>query len=88
MDPERRALIEKFFRKARLVVMIDKSPAVEIGYRKGEFIIDVKSPILLMSLGLDMHLLRKGNEKSVIRRAIKEMGFGIKLRYKLLEMEL
>ena len=87
MDPERRELIEKFFRKARLVIMIDKSAAVEIGYSKGEFLIDVKNPMLLMSLGLDMHLL-KNRGKSVIRKAIKDMGFKIRLRYKLFEVEL
>jgi hypothetical protein len=88
MEPERRELIEKFFRKARVVVMIDKSAVVEIGYRKGAFMIDVKNPVLLMGIGLDLKLLSRSKGKSVIRKAIKEMGFGLKLRYGRLEFDL
>lgn len=88
MDPKRKELIEKFFKKASVVIMMDKAPAVEICYNKGEFIIDVKNPLLLMGLGLDLDLLKKDKSKSVIRKAIKDMGFKIKLRYKLFEIEL
>jgi hypothetical protein len=89
MDPGRKHLIEKFFRKANVAIMIDKTPAVEISYRKGEFIIDVKNPLLLMGLGIDLDMFKKkDDQKSVIRKAIKEMGFKIKLRYKFFEIEL
>jgi hypothetical protein len=88
MDPERKDMIEKFFKKASVVIMMDKTPAVEICYKKGEFIIDVKNPLLLMGLGLDLDLLKKDNKKSVIRKAIKNMGFKIKLKYKMFEIEL
>jgi hypothetical protein len=88
MDSKRKELVEKFFKKASIAILIDKSPAVEIGFRKGEFIIDVKNPILLMGLGLDIAMLRKDKGKSVIRKAIKDMGFKIKLRYKLFEIDL
>ena len=88
MDPGRKHLIEKFFKKANVAIMIDKTPAVEVSYRKGEFIIDVKNPLLLMGLGLDLDMFKKKDDKSVIRKAIKEMGFKIKLRYKFFEIEL
>lgn len=89
MDPKRKELIEKFFRKAKIAVTIDKSTAVEISCKKGEIIIDVKNPILLMGLGIDLDLLKKKDKKnSVIRKAIKEMGFKLKLRYKFFEIDL
>lgn len=89
MDPKRKEMIEKFFRKAKIAVTIDKATAVEIGYSKGEIIIDVKNPLLLMGLGLDLDMLKKKDKKdSVIRKAIKEMGFKLKLRYKFFEIEL
>ena len=88
MDPKRKELIEKFFRKARVVIMINDSPVVEVGYKKGVFTIDVKNPILLMGLGLDLKLLSRDEKKSVIRKAIKDMGFEIKLKYGRLEIDL
>ena len=88
MDQERRELLEKFFKKARVVVMIDDYPVVEIGYRKGDFIIEVKNPLLLMGLGLDLKLLSRDKKNSVIRKAIKDMGFGLKLKYGRLEFDL
>ncbi len=88
MDPKRMELIEKFFGKARLVIMIDESAVAEVNYKKGEFTIDVKKPLPLMGLGIDMQLLKTGKEKSVIRKAIKDLGFRIKLKYKLLEIEI
>jgi hypothetical protein len=88
MDPKRREMIEKFFKKASVVVMVDKSPAVEICYNKGEFTVDVKNPLLLMGLGFDLDLLKRDDKKSVIRKAIKDMGFKIKLKYKMFEIQL
>ena len=82
-------MIEKFFKKASVAVMVDKSPAVEISCKKGDIIIDVKNPLLLMGMGLDMDMLKKKDKKgSVVRKAIKELGFKIKLRYKFFEIEL
>lgn len=85
----RRDLIDKFFRKAGLVVMIDNKPAIEVSCKKDVLTIDVKNPLLLMGLGLDMNILKKRDEKnSVIRKAIKELGLKIKLRYKFFEIDL
>ena len=89
MDQGRKEIIEKFFKKASIAIMIDKAPAVEISHRKGEIVIDVKNPLLLMGLGIDLDVFRKKDDKnSVIRKAIKEMGFKIKLKYKFFEIEL
>ena len=88
MDKKRKDLIEKFFKKASIAIMIDKSPAVEVKYMDGVFVIDVKNPLLLMGLGLDLDLLKRDNKNSVIRKAIKEMGFKITLRYKVFEIDL
>jgi hypothetical protein len=88
MDSSKRELIENFFKKAEIVVMIDKSPAVQVSCKKGDIIIDVKNPMLLMGLGLDLDMLKGDKKKSVIRKAIKEMGFKIKLRYKFFEIDL
>jgi hypothetical protein len=89
MNPPRKELIENFFKKASVVVMIDKTPAVEVSCKKGEIVIDVKNPLLLMGLGLDLNMIKKKDEKrSVIRKAIKEMGFKLKLRYKFFEIDL
>ncbi len=88
MEPSRKEMIEKFFRRANIVVNIDKSPVAEVSCKKGVLLIDVKNPLLLMSLGLDMDFLKKREKKSVIRKAVREMGFRIKLRYKLFEVEL
>ncbi len=89
MDKERKDFLEKFFKKASVVVMIDKSPSVEVTFSKGVFTINVKNPLALMGLGLDLDMLKsKDNKKSVIRKAIKDMGFKIKLRYKFFEIDL
>jgi hypothetical protein len=89
MDKERIDFLEKFFKKASVVVKIDKSDAVEVTFSKGVFTIDVKNPLALMGLGLDLDMLKsKDNKKSVIRKAIKDMGFKIKLRYKFFEIDL
>ena len=85
----RKDFIEKFFRRAGLAVMVDGKPAIEVKCSKGVFIIDVKNPLLLMGLGLDLDMLRKKDDKkSVVRKFIKDMGFKIKLRYKFFEIDL
>ncbi len=85
----RKELIEKFFRKAKITVTIDESDVVEISHRKGEIIIDIKNPFLLMGLGIDLDMLKKkkDSQNSVIRKFIKELGFKIKVRYKFLEFD-
>ena len=87
MDSSKKKLMENFFKKANIVVMVDKSPAIDISYKKGAIIIDVKDPLLLMGLGLDMNMFKKDDKNSVIRKAIKDMGFKIKLKYKFFEIE-
>jgi hypothetical protein len=88
MEQARKEMIEKFFRKASIAVMIDKSPAAEILLKNGEFIIDIKNPLLVMGLGLDLNLLKQSKKKSVFRKALKDLGFKIKIRYKFFELEL
>jgi hypothetical protein len=42
-----------------------------------------------MGLGLDLDMLKRNDKKkSVFRKAIKEMGFKLKLRYKFFEIDL
>ena len=88
MEPSRKEMIEKFFRKATIAVMIDDNQAAEIILRKNEFIIDIKHPLLVMGLGLDLDLLKQKKKGSVFRKALRDVGFKIKLKYKFFELEL
>ena len=89
MNKAKKELIENFLKKANILINIGNSPAIEIAYKKGEIVIDVKNPMLLMELGIDFDFLKKSDKKeSVIRKCLKELGFRIKLRYKFFQVEL
>jgi hypothetical protein len=85
-------MIENFFKRGSIIIDVDGSPAAEVKLKKDVILIEVKNPILLMSLGLDLDMIHmsfgKDKGKSVIRKVIKDMGYKIKLRYKLFELDL
>ena len=89
MDPKKRELIKKFFEKANVIVEIDGKPSVDIRLQKDTIVIDVKHPLALMGLGLDLDMLKRDKGKdSVIRKTIKDLGYKIKLKYKFFEIDL
>jgi len=89
MDPKKQELLEKFFSKANVIVEVDGKPSVEINFKEKTIIIDIKNPLALMGLGLDMDMLKKDKGKdSVIRKMIKDLGYKIKLKYKFFEIDL
>ncbi len=89
MGQSGKEIIKEFLEQAGITVMIDDTSAAEVSCSNGIFMIDVRNPMLIMNMGLDLDFLRKRKKgKSIFRKAIKEMGFRIKLRYKLFEIDL
>ena len=89
MDQKKREMIEKFFKKASVIIEVDGKPSVTVNLKGNTILIDVQNPLALMSLGLDLDMIKKDNGKgSVIRKTIKDMGYKIKLKYKFFEFEL
>jgi hypothetical protein len=85
------SLVKEIFKmisgKAHFYLYVSGKPAVEIILHKREIIADIKNPILAIELGLHS-LGKKGKLNSYLLRMIKAAGFKVKVKYKMLELEI
>ncbi len=72
--------------RAHFMVFLGKYPAAEIELKDKEIDIQIKNPVLAVELGIE-ELLSKNVDISFLKK-IKEMGYKIRIKYKILEVEL
>jgi hypothetical protein len=92
------SILETIFGKVHFVVTVGNKPAIEIKLHNKEILIDIKNPILAIEFGLE-ELLEymprdKGGNKgdgespeSMLKK-LKSMGYTIKVKYKIFELDL
>jgi imidazoleglycerol phosphate synthase glutamine amidotransferase subunit HisH len=75
--------------KVHFYLTVGSVPAIEVILKDKEIVADIKNPLLAIELGV-MHLLKggKGKSGSSLLKQIKGSGYRIKVKYKMLEMEL
>lgn len=87
MPKEKRTLLEDFLGRSSLTLRVDGKEALDISVRKREIIVDIKSPVDIMELGMK-GLTEKKSGMLVFLKALKLMNYKVILRYKKLELEL
>jgi hypothetical protein len=83
------SILEILTGKIHIYLSVGGSPAVEIVIRdkEKEIVADIKNPILAIELGLQQIATKKKMDSYVLNR-IKDAGYKIKVKYKMLEMEI
>jgi len=80
--------IEKIHGKIHFVILIKNKPALEVRLRDKDIIVDVKNPVLALTLGME-ELMKKKEEKNIgFINELKKHGYRIKVRYKMFKFEL
>ena len=81
-------ILEMITGKVHLYITVGDSPAVEVILKDKEIIADIKNPVLAFEFGIDQMLKRRAPRDSFILKRVKNSGYKVKIRYKLLEIEL
>lgn len=79
-------ILEKLTGEVHFYIFVGDNPAVEIKITEDEIILEIKNPLLAAELALDELLHRKKTPAGLEK--IKDMGYKIKIKYKMVEMEL
>ncbi len=74
--------------KVHFMIYMGNTPAAEIEMKDKEVMVDIVNPIALVELGIEEFISKKGTQDIEVIKRIKEAGYRIKIRYKMLEMEL
>jgi len=74
--------------KAHFMIYMGNNPAAEIEMKDKEIMVDIVNPVALVELGIEEFISKKGTQDIEVIKKIKEAGYRIKIRYKMLEMEL
>lgn len=71
------------------MIMVGNKPAIEVKLHDREIIIDVKNPVLAIELGLEEYFGDvKNKPRGSLRKKLKSMGYKIKIKYKIFELDL
>lgn len=71
------------------MIMVGNKPAIEVKLHDREIIIDVKNPVLAIELGLEEYFGDvKNKSRGSLRKKLKSMGYRIKVKYKIFELDL
>lgn len=74
--------------RVHFMLYMGKTPAAEIEVKDKVVIVDIVNPIAAVELGIEEFLSRKGTQDIDIIKKVREAGFKIKIKYKMLEMEI
>ena len=82
-----RNILEMVQGKVHFYLYVGGSPAVEIIMRNKEIIAEIKNPLLALELGLQQFATNMKSDSYIIDQA-KKAGYKIKVKYKMLEIEM
>ncbi len=81
------SFLESFGGRVHFMVLVGTEPALEIKLRDKDIVVEVKNPLLAVEFGLQ-ELAKGGKIDSRIFREIKKLGYRIKIKYGILELDL
>lgn len=75
------------------MVLVGNKPAIELKMEDKDIIVDIKNPILAIELGLEEFFISHGDKKKKseaddILKKLKKAGYTIKIKYKILELDI
>jgi hypothetical protein len=79
-------ILETVFGKVHFMVFVGESPALEVNMHDKEITVEIKNPVLAMEMGLEG--LAKKNSMGSTMKKLKAMGYTIKIKYKIFELDL
>ena len=82
-----RNILEMMRGKVHFYLFVGGSPAVEIIMHNKEIIAEIKNPLLALELGLQQITTNRKSDSYILKQA-KKAGYKIKVKYKMLEIEL
>lgn len=81
-------ILKTLIGRAHFMIYMGKSPAAEIEIKDKVIVADIVNPIAAVELGIEEFLSRNGTQDIDVIKKIKEAGYKIKIKYKMLEMDL
>jgi len=83
------SILETVFGRVHFMVLVGNKPAIEIKLKDREIIIDVKNPILAVELGIEEFLeMKEKRKQGSLLKKLKSMGYKIRVKYKIFELDL
>ncbi len=92
------SILETVFGKVHFMVLVGNKPAIEVSLHDRDITVDIKNPVLAIELGLEEFFggaMGGGQGKKVpsespesMLERIKSMGYRIRIKYKMLELDL
>jgi hypothetical protein len=80
-------ILEMIQGKVHFYLFVGGSPAIEIKIHDKEIIAEIKNPLLALELGLQQFATKRKSDSFILNQA-KKAGFKVKVKYKMLEIEL
>ena len=74
--------------KAHFMIFMGKHAAAEIQLNGKNITVDIKNPLIAIEFGIEQLLKGEGEIDVKILERIKAMGYKIKIRYKMLELDI
>jgi hypothetical protein len=74
--------------RVHFMIYLGKNPAAEIEIKDKDIIVDIVNPLAAVELGFEEFLSRKGTKDIDMIKKIREAGYSIKIKYKMLEMDI
>lgn len=82
-----RNIFEMMSGKMHFYLFVGGSPAIEIKMHNKEIIAEIKNPLLALELGLHQFATNRKSDSYILDQA-KKAGYKVKVKYKMLEIEL
>lgn len=73
--------------KIHFMIFLGKKPAAEILLENKEIIVDIKNPLIAIELGIEEFLSKKKRDINMLKK-IKRMGYTIRIKYKMFEVDI
>lgn len=74
--------------RIHFMIYLGKSPAAEIEVKNKDIIVNILNPLIAIELGLEEILSKKGKKDINMIERIKKAGYSIRIKYKMLELDL
>jgi hypothetical protein len=80
--------LQRISGRVHFVVLIKDRPALEIKLKDKNIIVDIKNPVLALTLGMEEFMKHKGGKEISFVKELKRIGYNVKIKYKMFEFEL
>jgi dimeric dUTPase (all-alpha-NTP-PPase superfamily) len=84
-----KSILEGFSGDVHFFISFGEKPAAEVKLKDKEIILEIKNPILAAEVAIE-ELIQKRKKSNLLKymEKLKDLGYKVKIKYKLLEVEL